>query len=57
MILKENRFIIGKKIFNSMDELLDHYHKNPIYDQSGEILYLIQPFDPPPIAEMSELIV
>ena len=23
MILKENRFIIGKKIFNSMDELLD----------------------------------
>ena len=57
MILKENRFIIGKKRFNSMDELLDHYHKNPIYDQSGEILYLIQPFDPPPIAEMSELIV
>jgi hypothetical protein len=31
-----------------MQELLDHYHMNPIYDQNGEKLYLNKPFAPPP---------
>ncbi len=30
-----------------MDDLLEHYHKNPIFDQNGEKLYLIKPFESP----------
>jgi NCK adaptor protein len=44
---KENRFIIGKKVFDNMNDLLIHYHKNPIFDQGGEKLYLVKPFEPP----------
>ncbi len=28
-----------------MDELIDHYQKNPIFDQNAEKLYLIRPFE------------
>lgn len=51
VFFKENKFTIGKKIFYSMDELLDNYHKNPIFDQNGEKLFLIKPFKPPPISK------
>lgn len=44
---KENKFIIGKKVFDNMNDLLGHYHKNPIFDQAGEKLYLMKHFEPP----------
>jgi hypothetical protein len=47
IILKENKLTIGKKVFQTMEDLLQHYHKNPIFDQNGEKLYLVKPFDPP----------
>ncbi len=47
VLYKENRFVIGKKLFNTMQELLDHYHNHPIFDQNGERLYLRRPFEPP----------
>lgn len=47
VFFKDNKFTIGKKIFYSIDELLDHYHKNPIFDQNGEKLFLVKPFNPP----------
>ncbi len=44
VFFKENKFTIGKKVFNTMDELIEHYIRNPIFDQNGEKLYLIKPF-------------
>lgn len=44
---KESKFTIGKKMFQSMDDLLQNYHKNAIFDQNGEKLFLAKPFDPP----------
>lgn len=43
VIHKDYKFLIGKKLFNSMQELLEHYHKNPIFDQNGERLHLVRP--------------
>ena len=44
---RNDKFLIGKKMFSSIHELLEHYHQNPIYDQAGEKLYLIKAFEPP----------
>jgi len=38
-------YCIGQRKFNSLDELIEHYKKAPIYTGSdGEKLYLIKPF-------------
>jgi len=40
-----NRFKIGTRTFNSMDELLKHYMTSPIYtnDKTNERLFLVKP--------------
>ena len=38
---------IGQQKFNSLDELIDHYKKHPIFKQDTEKLYLIKPFNFP----------
>jgi hypothetical protein len=48
VIHKDNKFIIGKKNFTKMTDLLEHYYKNAIYDdQRGNLLYLCEVFQPP----------
>lgn len=34
-------------MFTTMDELIEHYKMNPIFDQNNEKLFLIKPFESP----------
>ena len=36
---------IGPQLFHSLDDLVEHYTKHPIYRLGAEKLYLIKPFD------------
>lgn len=41
--LKENLYCIGQRKFNSMEELVEHYKKAPIFtSEQGDKLYLIK---------------
>ena len=44
---KNNNFLIGKKLFNTMEELIENYKKHPIFDQNSEKLYLIKALETP----------
>lgn len=45
VLFKDGVFCIGQRKFVSLDELIEHYKKAPIYtDENGEKLYLIKPF-------------
>lgn len=44
---KDNSFLIGKKKFNAMHELIEHYINHPIFDQNSEKLYLIKALELP----------
>ena len=44
---RDGKFLIGKKLFANMNDLIDHYPRHPIFDQNGETLYLIRPFEAP----------
>uniref|UniRef100_A0A7E4URR4 SH3 domain-containing protein n=1 Tax=Panagrellus redivivus TaxID=6233 RepID=A0A7E4URR4_PANRE len=43
--VKGSNFCIGSRSFPSMDQLIQHYMKSPIFndDQTGETLYLVRP--------------
>lgn len=42
---EEGVYCIGQRRFSSLDELIEHYKKAPIYTSpSGEKMYLIKPF-------------
>lgn len=45
--VQDNTFEIGQQKFNSLDELIEHYKKHPIFKQENEKLYLIKPFSFP----------
>lgn len=47
IVVKDGTFLIGKRTFERMEDLLDYYHVNPIYDQKPEKLFLVKPFQPP----------
>ena len=40
----ETVFKIGQQTFSSLDELVDHYTRHPIYRSDTEKLYLVKPF-------------
>lgn len=41
--LKENLYCIGQRKFNSMEELVEHYKKAPIFtSEQGDKLYLVK---------------
>ncbi|KAF6036725.1 dock [Bugula neritina] len=40
----ETTFKIGQQVFGSLDELIDHYTRHPIYRGESEKLYLVKPF-------------
>ncbi|UYV65052.1 NCK2 [Cordylochernes scorpioides] len=43
---EEGVFCIGQRRFNTLDDLVEHYKRAPIYtSQRGEKLYLIKPFN------------
>lgn len=43
MQLKENLYCIGQRKFHSMEELVEHYKKAPIFtSEQGDKLYLIK---------------
>ncbi|XP_029934958.1 cytoplasmic protein NCK1 isoform X2 [Myripristis murdjan] len=45
--LKENLYCIGQRKFNSMEELVEHYKKAPIFtSEQGDKLYLIKALAP-----------
>lgn len=42
--LSDGVYCIGQRRFNSMDELVEHYKKAPIFtSEHGEKLYLVKP--------------
>ena len=44
-IVSENSmFTIGPQTFDTLDDLVDHYKKHPIYKSEREKLYLGKPF-------------
>ena len=45
MHFEDGVYCIGQRQFQSLDELIEHYKKAPIYTgDDGEKLYLIKPF-------------
>ena len=43
---QDGKFKIGVRIFNSLEELIEHYKRAPIFtNERGEKMYLIKPFD------------
>lgn len=43
--MEDGVYCIGQRRFNSLDELVEHYKRAPIYTgPDGEKLYLIKPF-------------
>lgn len=44
---KDNNLLIGKKLFNTMEELIENYKKHPIFDQNSEKLYLVKALETP----------
>lgn len=43
VLLKENLYCIGQRKFNSLEELVEHYKKAPIFtSEQGDKLYLIK---------------
>lgn len=43
MQLKDNLYCIGQRKFGSMEELVEHYKKAPIFtSEQGDKLYLIK---------------
>ena len=40
-------FGIGQQKFTSLEDLIEHYKKHPIFKQDSEKLYLIKPFTMP----------
>jgi len=46
--VEDNIFCIGQRRFNTLDELVEHYKRAPIYTSpKGDKLYLIKPFHRP----------
>ncbi|CAF0751709.1 unnamed protein product [Didymodactylos carnosus] len=41
----DNRFVIGKRSFLTLQELIEHYKSHPIYDGEGIKLYLCKPLN------------
>lgn len=41
---------IGPQLFHSLDDLVEHYTKHPIYRLGAEKLYLVKPFSKSPSA-------
>ncbi|CAF0825732.1 unnamed protein product [Didymodactylos carnosus] len=41
----DNHFVIGKRSFVSLQELIEHYKSHPIYDGEGIKLYLCKPLN------------
>lgn len=49
IMVDNDSFCIGQQVFDSLDDLIDHYTKHPIYRQHNEPpLYLIKALQPPP---------
>jgi hypothetical protein len=42
--VNEEQYQIGQQKFSSLDQLIDHYKKHPIFKQENEKLYLVKPF-------------
>lgn len=42
--VNEEQFQIGQQKFSSLDQLIDHYKRHPIFRQENEKLYLVKPF-------------
>lgn len=40
----ERQFKIGQQTFSSLDELVEHYTRHPIYRSDAEKLYLVKAF-------------
>lgn len=45
--VQDGIYEIGQQRFSSLDELIEHYKKHPIFKQENEKLYLIKPFSFP----------
>lgn len=43
-MVDNDTFCIGQQLFDTLDDLVDHYTKHPIYRHGSEKLYLIRPF-------------
>jgi NCK adaptor protein len=41
--VNEEQYQIGQQKFSSLDQLIDHYKKHPIFKQENEKLYLVKP--------------
>ncbi|XP_046542389.1 LOW QUALITY PROTEIN: cytoplasmic protein NCK2-like [Haliotis rubra] len=42
--VKDGEYQIGQQTFTSLEQLIDHYKRHPIYKQESEKLYLVKPF-------------
>ena len=47
-------FCIGPQTFDSLDDLVQHYKKHPIFRHGSEKLFLVKPFIHPDISEDEE---
>lgn len=44
VMVDNDTFCIGQQLFDTLDDLVDHYMKHPIYRHGNERLYLMKPF-------------
>lgn len=42
--VNDEQYQIGQQKFSSLDQLIEHYKKHPIFKQENEKLYLVKPF-------------
>ena len=40
----DGTFCIGQQTFDTLDDLVDHYKRHPIYKNESEKLFLVKPF-------------
>lgn len=45
--VSDGQYQIGQQKFSSLDALIEHYKKHPIFKQESEKLYLVKPFAMP----------
>lgn len=48
--LEGGQYCIGQKVFDTLDDLIQHYRTHPIYKSEQEKHYLTQPFKHPGLA-------
>ena len=50
----QGMYCIGPQTFDSLDDLVQHYKKHPIFRHNNDKLYLVKPYVHPDISEGEE---